>query len=324
MKKIFCAVMAFAMVFSASSAAFAGSRDITVILDGTTLDFDVAPQLVNDRTMVPMRAIFEALGASVSWDGDNRKITSVKGDKTVEMTIDDYIMNVNGTQIKLDSAPFIAEGDRTLVPARAVAESFNADVSWIGDSKTVLILNDAKNSLVKAKIKISGYGDIDLALFGNVAPITVENFKSLANSGFYSGLIFHRVIKGFMIQGGGYNINFGEKDVQMIKGEFASNGINNGLKHTRGVISMARQGQDHDNVIAKDSASSQFFIMHEDAPSLDGEYASFGIVTNGMAVVDKIAGVDTATITNLGMSDVPADLTAQTILPIVIESVTIE
>lgn len=323
MKKILCAVMASMMVFAASSAALAGSQDITVILDGTTLDFDVAPQIVNDRTMVPMRAIFEALGATVNWDGNNRKITSVKGDKTVEMTIDDYIMTVNGAQIKLDSAPFITDG-RTLVPARAIAESFNADVSWIGDSKTVLILNDAKSSAVKAKINISGYGEIGLTLFGNTAPITVENFKNLASSGYYSGLIFHRVIEGFMIQGGGYTANFDEKDTQMIKGEFASNGVNNGLKHTRGVISMARQSTDHDNVVAKDSASGQFFIMHKDSPHLDGDYASFGIVTSGMAVVDKIAGVDTATVTNLGMSDVPADLAAQKVLPIVIESVTIE
>lgn len=311
------------MVMTASASVFAGSTDITVILDGATLNFDVEPQIINDRTMVPMRAIFEALGASVEWDGGSRKITSVKDGRTIEMTVDDHTMYINGEGVSLDAAPCIV-GSRTLVPARAIAESLDADVSWVGDSKTVIILKDSKDSVVRAKINISGYGEIGLTLFGNVAPITVDNFKSLANSGFYSGLIFHRVIAGFMIQGGGYEINFAARDTQMIKGEFASNGVNNNLKHTRGVISMARQVQDHDNVVANDSASSQFFIMHEDAEYLDGEYASFGIVTSGMAVVDKIASVDTATVTNLGMSDVPADLAAQMVLPIVIESVTIE
>ena len=118
-------------------------------------------------------------------------------------------------------------------------------------------------------------------LYPEVAPITVENFLKLIDEDFFAGLIFHRVIPGFMIQGGGYTKDFKEKHCDSIKGEFKSNGVNNELKHTEGVLSMAR-------TMIKDSASSQFFIMQEDNDSLDGQYAAFGHVTKGMKVVDKI------------------------------------
>ena len=118
------------------------------------------------------------------------------------------------------------------------------------------------------------------------APITVANFEKLAGSGFYDGLIFHRVIDGFMIQGGDpTGTGMGGPGWQ-IKGEFSSNGVKNDLKHTRGVISMARAQM-------PDSAGSQFFIMHEDAPYLDGQYAAFGKVIEGMDVVDEIADTET-------------------------------
>ena len=129
-------------------------------------------------------------------------------------------------------------------------------------------------------------GKIELELYPDIAPITVENFVSLAKEGFYNGLIFHRVISGFMIQGGdpmGVGIGGSGKN---IRGEFAINGFNNPLSHTRGVISMARS-QD------PNSASSQFFIMHADGPFLDGQYAAFGKVTDGISVVDEIASVQT-------------------------------
>ncbi len=119
-------------------------------------------------------------------------------------------------------------------------------------------------------------------LYPEVAPITVENFLKLIDEDFFAGLIFHRVIPGFMIQGGGYDVNFNEKHTDAIKGEFRSNGVDNDLKHTPGVLSMAR-------TMFKDSASSQFFIMHEAAPHLDGDYAAFGKITEGLDVVDKIA-----------------------------------
>jgi peptidyl-prolyl cis-trans isomerase B (cyclophilin B) len=136
-------------------------------------------------------------------------------------------------------------------------------------------------------------GDVIAAeLYPEVAPNTVNSFISLINKGFYNGLIFHRVIPGFMLQGGcplgeGYG-----GPGYTIKGEFTANGVNNTLRHTRGVLSMARSQ-------ARDSAGSQFFIMHQDAPHLDGQYAAFGKVTQGLDVVDKIAATPT------GPSDKP-------------------
>lgn len=131
------------------------------------------------------------------------------------------------------------------------------------------------------EITVKDYGTIDVELDGDAAPITVANFLDLAGNGFYDGLTFHRIISGFMIQGGdplGTGMGGSERE---IKGEFASNGVENSLSHTRGAISMARAQR-------KDSASSQFFIVHEDSTFLDGEYACFGYVTDGMDVVDAI------------------------------------
>ena len=123
-------------------------------------------------------------------------------------------------------------------------------------------------------------------LYPEKAPQSVYNFISLANKGFYDGLIFHRVIPGFMIQGGGPLGNGTGGPGWNIKGEFAANGVNNPIKHVRGVISMARS-------MNPNSAGSQFFIMHKDAPHLDGQYAAFGKVVSGMEVVDEIAGTET-------------------------------
>ena len=127
-------------------------------------------------------------------------------------------------------------------------------------------------------------GVIKLELYPEIAPITVKNFEKLVSEGFYDGLIFHRVIRGFMIQGGDPQGNGMGGAKEKIRGEFAANGHKNDLKHTRGVISMARA---HD----PNSASSQFFIMHADAPHLDGQYAAFGKVVSGMETVDEIASV---------------------------------
>ena len=127
---------------------------------------------------------------------------------------------------------------------------------------------------------------IKIELDESAAPITTENFKNLVRSGFYDGLTFHRIIPGFMIQGGDPKGNGTGGSGKNIKGEFASNGVNNPIAHKRGVISMAR-------AMNPDSASSQFFIMHADAPHLDREYAAFGHVTEGMDAVDEIAAVPT-------------------------------
>ena len=131
------------------------------------------------------------------------------------------------------------------------------------------------------EITIKDMGTITVELDGDAAPITVQNFLDLAGSGFYDGLTFHRIINGFMMQGGDPNGDGTGGSEQNIKGEFAENGIENDLSHTRGAISMAR-AQD------MDSASSQFFIVHQDSTYLDGQYACFGYVTEGMDIVDQI------------------------------------
>ena len=142
-------------------------------------------------------------------------------------------------------------------------------------------LND-KNPQVLIKVK--NLGEMKLELFPSVAPITVKNFLDLVEQNFYKGIIFHRVIKGFMIQGGDPTGTGMGGSKNKIKGEFSSNGVKNDLSHERGVISMARTQ-------IPDSASSQFFIMHEDGEYLDGDYAAFGVVIDGINTVDEIASV---------------------------------
>ena len=159
------------------------------------------------------------------------------------------------------------------------------------------------------KITVKNFGTMTAELYPEMAPLTVANFLKLAKESFFDGLIFHRVIRGFMLQGGGYNEQMEEKHTDAIRGEFAANGFKqNTLKHGRGVLSMARTSDPN-------SASSQFFIMHAPAPYLDGQYAAFGKVIEGDTVIDQIANVQTG---NYGwyMQDVPMD-------PVVIEKLEI-
>lgn len=155
------------------------------------------------------------------------------------------------------------------------------DLSTIDGLDGVETTEDETNYVL---ITVKNYGQILIRLFPDVAPETVKNFKKLVSEDFYDGLIFHRVIKGFMIQGGDPEGNGTGGSPDKIKGEFTDNGFENNLLHVRGVVSMARSNN-------MDSASSQFFIMHKDAPHLDGKYAAFGCVVYGMDVVDKIANV---------------------------------
>jgi peptidyl-prolyl cis-trans isomerase B (cyclophilin B) len=141
---------------------------------------------------------------------------------------------------------------------------------------------DYLSGLHHVKIEVENYGTISVELDADHAPISVTNFINLVSEGFYDGLTFHRVIDGFMIQGGDPAGDGSGGSDKTIKGEFSSNGVDNPLSHTRGAISMARSPQ------SNDSASSQFFIVHKDSPHLDGDYAAFGYVTEGMDVVDKI------------------------------------
>lgn len=159
------------------------------------------------------------------------------------------------------------------------------------------------NDTIQVQIEMEDGGIIKLELYPDVAPITCENFVKLAKEGFYDGLTFHRVVSGFMIQGGDPEGNGTGGSDETIKGEFSANGVENNLSHTRGVISMARS-QD------MDSASSQFFICHADSPHLDGNYAAFGRVTEGMDVVDAIASVET-------------DANDKPLTPVVMKSVTV-
>ncbi len=158
------------------------------------------------------------------------------------------------------------------------------------------------------QITIRELGTMTAELYPEKAPKTVENFLALIERGFFSGLIFHRVIKGFMIQGGGFDESFTQQEAEAIRGEFLANGfMQNDLRHTRGVLSMARTSD-------PDSASSQFFIMHKDAPHLDAQYAGFGKLTDGFDVLDKIADSKTG---RMGWyDDVPR-------VPVVIEKIEI-
>ncbi len=161
-----------------------------------------------------------------------------------------------------------------------------------------------------ATITVKDYGVMKVELYSDKAPNTVLNFISLANKGFYDGLTFHRVYKGFMIQGGCPEGNGTGDPGYSIKGEFSGNGVENDLAHTKGVISMARSGH-------PDSAGSQFFIMHDDAPHLDGQYAAFGKVVEGLDVLDAIAESEVTLNMSNGEMSTPVS-------KIIIESITVD
>lgn len=191
----------------------------------------------------------------------------------------------------------------------SASSSSNSEAGHITASGTLTTPYDEGYNKGKhhATIKVKDFGTIKVELDADTAPITVSNFAHLVNQGFYNGLTFHRIIKDFMVQGGDPKGNGkGGTDVNII-GEFSENGKKNDIKHERGVISMARSQ-------SKNSASSQFFIVHKDSSHLDGQYAAFGHVTEGMDVVDKI-------------SEVPAQDSSGTVAPAdqpVIESITMD
>lgn len=322
MKRLTAIITAFIMSASMCAVSHA-NEDISVYVNGTQIATDVAPVIINDRTMVPVRAIAEALNCDVAWDADTKGVAIYRKDHLYNMWIDhDTAFDIDTVTLnnsyKMDTAPMVIN-DRTMLPLRAVAELLGAEVSWDGESKTVTVnlelgeiednagvaqeciaysqslfatydiyepyMNNTANTK-KAKIELTDGGIIELELYPEIAPATCENFIALANEGFYDGLIFHRVIEDFMIQGGGFDENMEQKPSENIKGEFILNGFFNLIPHTRGTISMARAQ-------TLDSASSQFFIMHQDGKYLDGQYAAFGKVTSGIEYVDKIAVTET-------------------------------
>jgi peptidyl-prolyl cis-trans isomerase B (cyclophilin B) len=187
----------------------------------------------------------------------------------------------NSTAPKATQAPTATQAPQT--PQKNNTDTKGDPTMSAKTMKTVTVdTSNAKKPLVT--ITMADGGVMKAELYPDIAPITVENFVKLINKGFYNGLIFHRIISGFMIQGGDPQGTGTGGPGYQIKGEFSSNGVKNDLKHTRGVLSMARSQ-------SPDSAGSQFFIMHADAPHLDGEYAAFGKVTEGLDVVDKIAAL---------------------------------
>lgn len=183
-----------------------------------------------------------------------------------ENKIDNYVKNDTVTDVLNDDEIIENDDDITETVSGTLTEPYDEGYS---SGKHI------------AEIIVNGYGNIQVELDADVAPITVSNFAHLANEGFYDNLTFHRIINGFMIQGGDPLGNGTGGSDTNIKGEFAANGVDNSISHTRGTISMARS-EDYD------SASSQFFICHQDSDFLDGDYAAFGHVTGGMPVVDKI------------------------------------
>lgn len=207
---------------------------------------------------------------------------NTKYDKT-NSDIRDFVADIEYT-LENGTNGALSNGDEITIKAKySKSKAKDLGLTIKNPTKKVKVsgLKDLLTGYYDCEIKVKNYGSIKLKLDANIAPITVSNFVGLANDGFYNGLTFHRIIKGFMIQGGDPNGDGTGGSKQTIKGEFSANGVDNPLKHTRGVISMARSQ-------SYDSASSQFFIMHEDTSSLDGQYATFGCAYSGMDIVDKI------------------------------------
>lgn len=207
---------------------------------------------------------------------------NTKYDKT-NSDIRDFVADIEYT-LENGTNGALSNGDEITIKAKySKSKAKDLGLTIKNPTKKVKVsgLKDLLTGYYDCEIKVKNYGSIKLKLDANIAPITVSNFVGLANDGFYNGLTFHRIIKGFMIQGGDPNGDGTGGSKQTIKGEFSANGVDNPLKHTRGVISMARSQ-------SYDSASSQFFVMHEDTSSLDGQYAAFGCAYSGMDIVDKI------------------------------------
>lgn len=334
MKK-FLTTIALTAISAAMLTPAANARDITIMINGEKLNTEVAPVIENERTLVPLRAVSEALGCDVSWDGETKGITLCDGESLCFTWVGkDTVFKSSAASLEstaiLDASPVIMN-DYTMVPLRAISEMFGAEVGWDGSTYTATVNYEKRNveegvskayevyeksfnslyneysayakgnaKTVNAEIQLENGGKIELELYSDIAPKTVSNFVKLANEKFYDGLVFHRVIKDFMIQGGGFDTDMNQKEADNVSGEFLQNGYFNMLPHERGVISMARATD-------LNSASSQFFIMHKKTASLDGQYAAFGKVISGMEYVDAIAETSTHSVTEKGMNDVPVE-----------------
>ncbi len=300
------------------------AQDIKINVNGSIIETDVAPVMENDRVLVPVRAIAEALKCDVSWDEETQAVSVFTGMELAVMWIDrDMAFKTDGATLtgnyKMDVPPKTIN-DRTMLPVRAISELLGAKVGWIEEENMVTVehtplLDESIDGLIEelnpvyikglsqmydaycdyvtdkqkislAAIEMADGSQITVQLYNEIAPETVNNFINLAKSGAFNGKVFHRVIKDFMIQGGGYDENGVKAEYPAIKGEFIANGHLNFIPHNRGVISTARTNDPN-------SASNEFFIVHMDSPHLDGYYAGFGIVISGMDVVDRIAETPT-------------------------------
>jgi|GEM_PF-58772 len=282
---------------------------IVVMIEDQIVAFeDQNPVVVDGRTLVPVRGVFEALGFDVNWNPATSQVTLTGSGDVIVLTIGSDVFTTNGVSNTLDVAAQTIEG-RTMLPLRLVLESVGMNLQWDAGTSTVLISGGAPGAVVRplpqpvpqtppaqlyglpetipGTITMADGGVMRFELYPHVAPQSVFNFIYLARQGFYDGLVFHRIISGFMIQGGcPLGIGVGGPGYSIF-GEFSDNGFENNLSHSRGVLSMARAAYHN-------SAGSQFFIMHVDVPYLDGAYATFGLVTEGLEIVDQIAATPNA------------------------------
>lgn len=283
---------------------------IELSLNGKQLESPVAPIIENGTTLVPLRLISENLNATVSYDNKSKVISITSNDTSIRLTLEKTEATVNEDVISLTIAPISINGT-TMVPLRFIGENLDCKISWDAKNQLITItsLNDKEQSIASslptATLVVKDYGTITLELYPNMAPNTVNNFIFLANSGFYDGLTFHRIIDDFMIQGGDpLGTGMGNPGYS-IAGEFSSNSFStNTLSHTKGIISMARS-------YLPDSAGSQFFITSADATYLDGQYAAFGKILTGLDIVETLSDVSTSA------NDAPLN-------PVVIESIRVD
>ncbi len=303
----------------------ANAAHTTIQVNGEILNVDTEPVNIDGRILIPLRSVGEALQCEVLWNDANKAVSMSDGNDIYIMWIGrDTLFKF--TQIAVeqgyvsDVAPQLIN-EKTMIPIRCIAELMGATVDWIDETKTVTIdytpnTNEyakesaelgsaiidifaedgytiykdyvfARENVIKAEIELENGNIIKLDLFPDIAPETVSQFVNLANSKIYDNTTFHRIVKDFVVQGGGFD-NKGRPFVGIptINGEFVTNNFMNFLSHKRGVISMARTDDPN-------SAASQFFIVHKDSLFLNAYYAAFGEVTEGMEYIDEIAEVET-------------------------------
>ncbi len=274
------------------------ANSISLTINNKNIEMPVSPINESSTTLVPLRVITENMGATLDFDNKSKTINLKKDDTLISLTIGSKDATVNYNPMTLSLEPKLIN-NTTMVPIRFISENFECTVNWIPEKQLIEItlpeiepdtnIPEIESEKVLASIVIENYGTLELELYPEIAPKTVENFTKLANSKFYDGLTFHRIISSFMIQGGDPTGTGAGGPGYSIYGEFASNGFTqNTLRHTKGVISMAR-GFD------PNSAGSQFFIVSGDSPHLDGSYAAFGKVTKGLDIIDKVEKVETQT-----------------------------